>query len=74
MIKTVGGRGTVAVADEGPRSLRDTKPVGERGSSSAVPSNPNSRLGRKASPLAQGWDRMDVVGIDVARDKLDVGV
>ena len=56
--------------------LRDAKPVGERGSSSAVPSNPNSRLGREASPLAQGWDRMDalIVGIDVAKDKLDVAV
>ena len=64
-----------AVADEGPRPLRDTKPVEKQGSSSAVPSNPNSRLGRMASPLAQGRDRMDgvIVGIDVAKDKLDVG-
>ncbi len=64
------------MADEGPSPLRDNKPVEKRGSSSAVPSNPNSRLGRKASPLAQGWDRMDavIVGIDVAKDKLDVGV
>src|SRR4051794_41933217 len=64
-----------AVAGERPLPLRDTKPVGERGSSPAVPSNPNSRLGRsKRSPLAQGWDRMDaiVVGIDVSKDRLDV--
>ena len=64
------------MADEGPRPPRDYKPVEKRGSSSAVPSNPNSRLGRKASPFAQGWDRMDavIVGIDVAKDKLDVAV
>jgi transposase len=65
-----------AVADGRPMALRDAKPVGEPGSSSAVPSNPNSRLGRSASPLAQGWDRMDavIVGIDVAKDKLDVAL
>src|SRR5256885_7976329 len=66
-----------AVAGERPLPLRDTKPVRERGSSPAVPSNPNSRLGRsKRSPLAQGWDRMDaiVVGIDVSKDRLDVAV
>src|SRR5207248_8941079 len=44
--------------------------------SPAVPSNPNSRLGRGRSPFAQGWDRMDamVVGIDVSKDRLDVAV
>src|SRR4051794_31795515 len=66
-----------AVAGERPLPLRDTKPVRERESSPAVPSNPNSRLGRsKRSPLAQGWDRMDaiVVGIDVSKDRLDVAV
>src|SRR5687768_16515223 len=63
-----------AVAGERPTTLRDAKPVGERGSSSVVPSNPNSRLGRQRSPLAQGRDRMDaiVVGIDVSKDRLDV--
>src|SRR5438067_5698609 len=42
----------------------------------AVPSNPNSLLGRGRSPFAQGWDRMDemVVGIDVSKDRLDVAV
>ena len=65
-----------AVAGVRPHRPRDTKPVGEPGSSPAVPSNPNSRLGRIASPLAQGRDQMDatVVGIDVAKDRLDVCV
>jgi transposase len=65
-----------AVAGEKPEALWDTKPVVERGVSSAVPSNPNSRLGRLASPVAQGWERMDavIVGIDVAKDKLDIAV
>src|SRR5580698_1612846 len=65
-----------AVAGDRPKTPRDTKPVGEHGSSPAVPSNPNSRLGRTASPLAQGRDQMDatVVGIDVAKDRLDVCV
>src|SRR5207302_9948379 len=37
-------------------------------------SNPNSRLGRKASPIAQGGVKMDAtyVGIDVSKEKLDV--
>src|SRR3954469_17767915 len=64
-----------AVAGERPLPLRATKPVPERESSPAVPSNPNGRLGRsKRSPLSQGWDRMDaiVVGIDVSKDRLDV--
>src|SRR5687767_2722337 len=65
-----------AVAGERPSAPRDTKPVGELGSSPVVPSNPNSRLGRQRSPLAQGRDRMDaiVVGIDVSKDRLDVEV
>jgi hypothetical protein len=45
--------------------------MGELGSPPAVPSNPNSRLGCKRSPIRQGWDRMDavvVVGIDVSKD------
>src|SRR6185295_18592868 len=65
-----------AVAGGRPSDLRDTKPVGERGSLLAVPSNPNSRLGRSASPVAQGWDQMDAiyVGIDVSKDRLDVAI
>jgi len=66
----------IAVADGRPIPLRDIKPVGEQGSPSAGPLNPNSRLGRKASPLAQGWDQMDAtyIGIDVSKDRLDVHV
>src|SRR5579862_927083 len=73
---TVSVKMTGAVAGDRPNRPRDTKPVGERGSSPAVPSNPNSRLGRIASPLAQGRDQMDatVIGIDVAKDQLDVCV
>src|SRR6202011_3667588 len=65
-----------AVAGGRPCDLRDAKPVGERGSSPAVPSNPNSRLGRLRSPVAQGWDQMDAiyVGIDVSKDRLDVAM
>ena len=45
-------------------------------SSRAVPSNPNSRLGRLRSPFAQGWYQMEamVVGVDVSKDRLDVVV
>lgn len=67
----------IAVADGRPSALRDIKPVGEQGSPSAVPSNPNSRQGRlrRQSPFRQGWDKMDiVVGIDVSKDCLDVAV
>lgn len=40
-----------AVADGRPKHLWAIEPVGELGSSSAVPSNPNSRLGRERSPI-----------------------
>src|SRR5690606_35890515 len=52
------------------------EPVGEPVSPSSVPSTPNSRLGRKRSPIRQGWDRMDakIVGIDVSKERLDVHV
>src|SRR5438874_9674755 len=65
-----------AVAGGRPTSRRDSKPVGEHGSPPAVPSNPNSRLGRERSPIAQGRDRMDaiVLGIDVSKDRLDVAI
>ena len=64
----------VAVAGERPINLRDAKPEEKLGSSPAVPSNPNSRKGRAASPLWQGREKMDaiVVGIDVSKDKLDI--
>src|SRR5262245_47665044 len=66
--------GDSAVAGERPKNLRVAKPARECVSSPAVPSNPNSRLGRGRSPFAQGWDRMDpiMVGIDVSKDRLDV--
>ena len=67
----------IAVADGRPTPLRAFEPVTERGSPSAVPSNPNSRLGRKRSPIRQGWEKMDasvVVGIDVSKERLDVHV
>jgi hypothetical protein len=65
-----------AVAGERPKNLWAAEPVRERVSSPAVPSNPNSRLGRLRSPFAQGWDQMDamVIGIDVSKDRLDVAV
>src|SRR5947199_9030331 len=52
------------------------KPVPQHGTPSAVPSNPNSRLGRKASPIAQGGVKMEAiyVGVDVSKDRLDVVV
>src|SRR6188472_2844172 len=67
---------TGAVADGRPFHPRACKPVPQRGTPSAVPSNPNSRLGRKASPVAQGGVEMDAiyVGIDVSKDRLDVHV
>src|ERR1700722_876804 len=66
----------IAVACGTPVHLGACRPVEEQGSSHAVPSNPNSRLGRSRSPLAQGWDQMDAiyVGIDVSKDRLDVAV
>src|SRR6266446_2810541 len=62
-------RVTGAVADGRPVPLRVMKPVGEQGSPSAVPSNPNSREGRKRSPIAQGGVKMEatIVGIDVSK-------
>src|SRR5436190_10752125 len=65
-----------AVADGRPSHPRAVKPVPQRGAPSAGPSNPNSRVGRSRSPVAQGWDHMDttVVGIDVSKDRLDVHV
>src|SRR5262245_42646551 len=67
---------TEAVADGRPFHPGASKPVPQRGTPFAVPSNPNSRLGRKASPIAQGGVRMDAiyVGIDVSKDRLDVHV
>src|SRR5262249_23178970 len=65
-----------AVADGSPCHPWAEKPVPQRGTPSAVPSNPNSRGGRNASPIAQGGVKMDAiyVGIDVSKDRLDVHV
>jgi hypothetical protein len=64
------------VADGRPAHPRTLKSEPQRGSPSVVPLNPNSRLGRLRSPIAQGRDQMDtiVVGIDVSKDRLDVSV
>src|SRR5438270_4227828 len=74
----IAGSATLAgaVADGRPFHPWALKPVPQRGTPSAVPSNPNSRLGRKASPIAQGGVKMDAtfVGIDVSKDRLDVHV
>jgi hypothetical protein len=51
LIKAVDDRRTGAVADEGPRPLRDNKPVGERGSSSAVPIELGQSLGPQGEPV-----------------------
>jgi transposase len=52
------------------------KPEAQHGSSLAHPSNPDSRVGRNASPVEQGGVTMDAqyVGIDVSKDRLDVHV
>ena len=73
---TVSAKMADAVADWRPSHPRALQPVPQRGSPSVVPSNPNSRLGRTASPLAQGGVKMDAifVGIDVSKDRLDVHV
>ena len=65
-----------AVAGGRPSHPRTMKSGPQRGTPSVVPSNPNSRLGRSRSPVAQGWEQMDaiVVGIDVSKDRLDVHV
>jgi transposase len=56
--------------------FRGLNPVSEPGAPPVVPSNPNSRRGRKASPIRQGRVVMEkvTVGIDVSRDQLDVAV
>src|SRR4029450_11052281 len=65
-----------AAADGRPSRPRVLKPVPQRGSPSVVPSNPNSREGRHASPIAQGGGKMDALcgGVDVSKDRLGVHV
>ena len=65
-----------AVVDGSPQFLRSSETVGKRGTSSIVPLNPDSRLGRsQRSSFAQGWVKMGTyVGIDVSKDRLDIHV
>src|SRR5271156_1089065 len=65
-----------AVAVGRPAHPRARKPVAQHGSPIADPLNPDSRVGRSASPIMQGRVSMDAiyVGIDVSKDRLDVHV
>src|SRR4029450_1654366 len=64
-----------AVSAESPYAPRAGKPVPERGASAVDFVIPNGRLGRTVSPHAQGWEPKSMfVGIDVAKDRLDVHV
>jgi transposase len=65
-----------AVAEGRPVSPGVIEPVLELVPPFVVPVNPNSRLGRSRSPLAQGRVAMEpiVVGIDVSKDRLDVAI
>jgi len=64
------------VAKGRPAHPRARKPVAQLGAPIADPSNPDSRVGRNASPVEQGRGTMDAqyVGIDVSKDRLDVHV
>src|SRR5579883_2098459 len=68
--RKIGG----AVADESPLAPRARKPAPEHGASSVGSPSPNSRRGRQASPHAQGRDMEHFIGIDVAKDRLDICV
>jgi len=62
-----------AVSVESPCAPGAAKPVPELGASAVDFVIPNGRLGRTASPHAQGWEPKSMfVGIDVAKDRLDV--
>src|SRR3990172_8618425 len=67
---------TPAVADGSSQALWSYEAAGEREAPSVVPDNSDSRLGRRrASPHSQGRVMEPVyVGIDVAKDRLDVHV
>src|SRR5512134_3111844 len=61
--------------DGSPYRPRARHPVAQPGAPSVVPVNQNSRLGRMASPHGQGRDmEQTFIGIDVAKDRLDVHV
>src|SRR5262249_61851230 len=64
-----------AVPAESPHAPWASKPAPERGASAVDFVIPTGRLGRTASPHAQGREpRSMFVGIDVAKDRLDVHV
>ena len=65
-----------AVTGGCPNAPWSVETVGEPGAPSVLPPNPNSRRGRKASPIKQGWVVMEkvTVGIDVSKDRLDIAV
>ena len=75
-VRKVAGKVKPAVADGSPQTLWSPEAAGEHEAPSVVPRNPDSRLGRrKASPHWQGWVmELVYVGIDVAKDRLDVHV
>ena len=66
-----------AVIGERPCPPGLIEPVRKLGSALTGLLNPNSRCGRRASPIRQGRDYMDrnavVVGIDVSRYRLIAG-
>ena len=66
------GRVGAAVADGSPHAPWADEPAAEHGAPSVGSLSPNSRRGRQASPHAQGRDMEHFVGIDVAKDRLDV--
>src|SRR6185437_14202815 len=64
-----------AAAGGSPIAIRSCEIVAEQGAPPAYPFTPDSRSGRMRSPDLQGRGSMErFVGIDVAKDKLDVHV
>ncbi len=72
----IAGKVRPAVAGGSPKVPGANKPEVERGAPPVVPQNPDSRLGRLASPDLQGWvmEQEIFVGIDVAKRELVVHV
>src|SRR5690349_17292414 len=63
------------VVGKPPRPRAHKEPAPQLGAPTADPSNPDSRVGRNASPVVQGRGTMEMyVGIDVSKDRLDVHV
>ena len=69
-----GGKMSVAAADGSPYAPGVQEPVPEHGAPSVHPNIPNSRRGRVASPHVQGRETDVFVGMDVAKDRLDICV